>query len=107
VLFRSSLVEADGFAVREGSSGLVAGPEEVLEGPGLVLRLREVVGKDLVVLDEPVHVQLLDRQPDQPVELLPALDEERVVRHFVGERVLEHVGELGKQGLLVDELDGL
>jgi hypothetical protein len=66
-----------------------------------------VVGENLIMLGQPVRVELLDREADRPVQLPPALDQERVVGHVVGQRVLEHVGQLGKDALLIDQLDGL
>ena len=37
----------------------------------------------------------------------PPLHEHRVVGDVVGQRVLEHVGELGEERLLVDQLERL
>jgi len=39
-----------------------------------------VVAEDLGVFGETIRVELLDRESDEPVQLLASLDEQRVVR---------------------------
>ena len=43
--------------------------------------------------------------PDEAVQLPAPLDEEGGVGHVLGERVLEHVGQLGEAAALVDQLE--
>ena len=57
------------------------------------------------MLGEPVGVELLDGAADQTVKLAAPLDQQRAVCHVLGERVLEHVGELGVAPPFVDELE--
>ena len=59
----------------------------------------------LVVLGEPVRVELLDGAADQPVEIAPPLHEQRFVGDVLGQGVLEHVRQLGVQVALEDELE--
>jgi hypothetical protein len=65
------------------------------------------MGEDLVVLGEPVGVQLLGGPADGPVELPTPRHGERAVRDLLGQRVPEGVGGLRREPLLVDQLDGL
>ena len=45
------------------------------------------------------------QEADEPVELLPPLDEERSIGHVLSQGVLEHVGELGEEPPLKDQLE--
>jgi hypothetical protein len=58
------------------------------------------------VLRDALGVQLLDGEPDQSVQLPPALDEERLVGHVMRQGVREHVRQLREQRFLPDQLDG-
>ncbi len=100
---RRAAVRDDG-VVRVGVEGLLGRVHVVAERPLPVLGAAEVVGEGLVVLGQPVGVQLLDGGADQPVQLAASLQEDALVRDVVDQRVLEHVRQLGVVGLLVDEL---
>jgi hypothetical protein len=62
--------------------------------------------KHLVVLREPVRVELLDAESDATMQLPWPLGEQRVVHHVLRHGVSEHVGQLGEQALFVDQLEG-
>ena len=98
-------VEVERLAQPERPARLLGRLEQIVERPLPVLGEREVVGEHLVVLGKPVGVQLLDGEADQAVQLLAPLDEERGVGHVLGQRVLEHVGQLGVEAALVDQLE--
>ena len=54
---------------------------------------------------EDVDRAILDGETDHAMEIFSPLHQKRVVRDLVSESVLEHVGQLGEEALLVDELD--
>jgi hypothetical protein len=87
-------VEVDRLAQAERLRRLVGGLQHVIERALPVLGLREVMGQHLVVLGEPVTVELLDGAADEGVQLLAALDEQRGVGDVLRQRVLEHVRQL-------------
>ena len=60
----------------------------------VVLRLGEVVRERLVVLGDPVRVELFDRGADDAVQRPAPPAQQAVVGDFVRQGVLEHVGEL-------------
>ncbi len=101
------LVEHERVSQRVGLDRLRAGGEEL--GQRLVpdLGSREVMREDRVMLGDPVGVQLLDGATDAVVQLLPALPQQRVVRHVLGQGMPERVGRLGNALRLADQLDGL
>lgn len=66
------VVERDGVTRGEGTGRLVGRLHEVLERLVPDLGLVEVVRQDLVLLAQPVPVQVLDRRGDQAMEALPA-----------------------------------
>ncbi len=94
-----------GGLVRERGGRLLARAlvieEGALQGPGFGVVARQ----SLVVLGEAIVVDLLDGVGDAAVERAPPAREHALVGHVVRERVLEHVGELGVAGLLVDQLE--
>ena len=47
------------------------------------------------MVGQSIRVQLLDRMSDRAVQLLPALDEQALVRDVLDDGVLEDVGRLG------------
>ena len=61
----------------------------------------------LDVLPQAVGIQTLEGADDRPVQRLSALRQEAPVGDVVGQGVLEHVLELGKQARLVHELRSL
>ena len=93
--------------VRECVLGAIPRADQVLEGLGPVLAVDEVMSQLLIVVGQPVRVQLLDGAADRPVQLPPALFQEAVVGHVLDHRVLEDVGGLGQEPLLVDDLQRL
>jgi hypothetical protein len=97
-------LELQGLAHPECLRGFLGGLEQVVERPHPVLGVREVMREDLVLLCQPVRVQLLDGQADALVQLLAPLDEERGIGHVLRERMLEHVGQLGEAPALEDQL---
>ena len=101
------LIEHDGFSVREGIGGFLRSLHEILQRLAGVFGPREVIREDLVVLGEPVGIQLLDGLGDRAVQLFASVQKERVIGNLMGQRVLEHIGQFGKECLLVDQLDGL
>ena len=58
----------------------------------------------LDLLDQPIRILRLDGFYDPRVKSALALVEKASVRHFVGERVLESVFQIGKQTGLIKEL---
>ncbi len=91
--------------VGEARLGLHRGLAVVEERAREVLTAREMVREGLVVLAQAVGVELLDGRADRAVQRLPALGRHALVGDLVREGVLEHVGELRVQRLLVDELE--
>jgi len=84
----------------------LAGSQQVVERASPVFREREMMGEDLVVLGEPVGVELFDGAADQTVQLATALYEQRAIGDVLGEGVLEAVRDLGEHARLVDQLHG-
>jgi len=72
-----------------------------------LLALDEVVRQLPVVVGEAIGIELFDRATDRAVELLPTLDEQALVGDVLDYRVLEDVGRLGQEPLLVDDLQRL
>ena len=66
-----------------------------------------MVRQRLILLGQPVRIQLFDRGADHAVQVLAALQKERRVRDVMGQRVLEHVRELREVVFLVDQLQFL
>ena len=100
------VVEGERLPDAERGGGLLRRLEEVVQRLVPHLRAGEVMGQHLVVLGDALGVDLLDGEPDQPVQLPPSLDEERRVGHVVGQGVGEQVDHLREQRLLPDQLDG-
>ena len=67
------LIENDRLMVRERRGGLVPRLEEILNGLGPVLPFREVVGKNLILLGQPINVKFFDRQADSLVKFFSPL----------------------------------
>lgn len=61
----------------------------------------------LIVVGETVRVQIFDGAADRPVQLPPALFQKAAVGHVLDHRVLEDIGGLGQEPLLVDDLQRL
>jgi hypothetical protein len=57
-----------------------------------------------IVFRQPIAIQLLDRGPDRPVQLLAAAHQEAVVSNVLDYGVLEDVGRFGDHPQLVDNL---
>ena len=55
------------------------------------------MGENVVVLGEPIGIQLFDDPPDRAMELLASRHRERAVGDFLGERVPECVDRLRRQ----------
>ena len=89
-------VEGEGLPQPERLSRLLRRLQEVLQRPLPVLGPREMVREHLVVLGETIGVELLDGRADESVQLAAPLDEQRGVGDVLGQRVLEHVGQLGE-----------
>ena len=87
-----------------GGGRLVAGLHQVVQGLLPLLALVVVVGQRLVVLRQPVGVELLDGRRHDAVQGSAPLHEQGGVGHVMGQGVLEHVGQLGEVGLLVNQL---
>src|SRR5258708_35760841 len=66
-----------------------------------------MIREDLGVLAQPIGIQILDRNAYEAVKVPTALDQERAVRNLLGQGMLEHVRQLGKHALFVDQLLGL
>jgi hypothetical protein len=64
-----------------------------------------VVSELAVMLREAVGVEILDRFGDGRVELLAPFAEQAVVGDVLDDGVLEDVGRLAQQALLVDDLE--
>ena len=77
--------------------GYLSGARVVLDTGGIT----SVSGINRIQLD----IDLT--QANQPVEFLPPLHQKRVVRDLVSEGMLEHIGQLGKEALFVDQLNCL
>ncbi len=101
------IVERERVLNREGVARLVSGFHEIIERRLPVFALGVVVGEHLELARKPVGVQVLDRPSDQRVERLSPFAEQRRKGDLVGERMLEHVRQLRKVLLLVDQLQGL
>ncbi len=87
-------------------SRLLRGALVEQQRPVPLLAQCEVVGEGLVVLGQAIGVELLDGGADDPVQGLAPPLQDALVGHVVGERVLEHEGQLGMGDLLVDQLEG-
>ena len=66
-----------------------------------------MVGEPVDVLAEAIAALRLQRLHDPGVKLAPPLLQEALVRHLIGQRVLEGVFQLGKEARLVEELGRL
>ena len=64
------------------------------------------MGEDLALLDEPVGMEGLEGVADAPVQLLPPVGPERVVRHLLSQGMLERVRQLREHGLFANQIDG-
>ncbi len=100
-------VQVQRHRVGVGVARSVAGAHQVLEGLGPVLALREVVSQLFVVLGQPVGIELLKGVAHRLVQGAAPLAEQAVVGHVLDDGVLEDVGGLGQEALLVDDLEGL
>ena len=98
------VVEREGLPRREGTGGGLRGADEIAEGALPVLGRGVVPGQRTRDLAESIAVERLQRLSDPSVERPPLGRGDRRVRHLVGEGVLERVGHLGEQTLLVDQL---
>ncbi len=101
-----ALVERDRLVGGERGRRLVAGSHQEPDGVGPPLRPFVMVGERLVLLGQPVRVQLVDRVGHDAVELLAPLQQQALVGDVVRERVLEHVHELRIERALEDEIEG-
>ena len=66
-----------------------------------------MVGQHLVELLQPLRVKFLNRLSDLFVDLFPPLEQQAVVRHLLGQGVLEDKLELREKALLLDKLQSL
>ena len=71
------------------------------------LAVQGMVGEPFHVLGEPVGVETLEDVDDPGVQGPAPLLQQRVVRHLIGQRMLERVFELREQASLIEELAGL
>ena len=101
------IVEGERLANREGLRGFPSCLQEVLERLWPLLGLPEVAGEDLAVLHEPLGVERLESLADGPVEVRPPVGPDRLVGDLLRHSVLERVRQLGEEGLLANEVDGL
>ena len=75
-------------------------------------RALPVLGRHVVArqhardLAHAVAVEGLERLGDPTVQRAALVSRNRLVRHVVGQRVLEGVGHVGEHALLVDQLHG-
>jgi hypothetical protein len=84
--------------------GPITGEDAVSKCFVPLLALDEVMGQLLVVVGKTIGIELFDRAADRSMQLLSALDEQALVRDVLDDRVLEDVGGLGQEPLLVDDL---
>ena len=96
--------ELAAFRVVETRARFEGGLEQVVDGLPPRFAAGEVEGQGLVELGEAVGVQLLDHLARAAMQLAALLAEQRLVGHIVRQRVLEHVFQLWRAGLLVDQL---
>ena len=68
----------------------------------LVLAPSVVVREDRRMLLQAVGVEVLDGPADRPVQVFPALRQQALVGHVLGDGVLEDVFELGEEACFVD-----
>src|SRR5262249_44664811 len=87
--------EASALRIVEARSSLEGRLEEVVGGLPPHLAACEMEGQSLVELRETVCVELLDHAARRQMQLAPPLPEQRFIGDVVGQRVLEHVLELG------------
>ncbi len=95
------------FRSGEGVRRPVPGQDAVLQGLLPLLPLDEVMGQLCVVVSQAVGIELFDRIPDGLMKFFPPLYQEAVIRHILDHRVFENISRLGKQPLLVDNLQRL
>ncbi len=63
--------------------------------------------ENLVLFGEPICIECLDGQRDDPVQFLTSLNEQGTVCDVMGESMLEDVSQFGGKSLFVDESHGL
>ena len=103
--FEGPAVKVQGVLGGKGGSGLVAGLDEVGQRLVELAAFPVVVGQCLVLLRQPIAVQLLDGGGHHAVKRAPPFDKEGRVGHLVGQGMLEHVGQLGEVDVAVDQLE--
>jgi hypothetical protein len=98
---------AHGLAIGRLHYGLLPRLSAIHQGLVPHLALGEMVRQLRVVLFQPVRIEVLDGLPHSPVQVLAALHQETLVGDILDHRVLEDVGGLRHEPLLVDDLQGL
>ena len=93
--------------VGEAGLGLPGDLEVVGEGLGPGLGRRVVVGQPLVVLRQPVGVELFDGRRDTAVDRPPLAHQQRIVGHLLGESVPEGVLRVLPPSCQADDLGPL
>ena len=97
-------VESERFPVRKRGRGTVPCVNQILDGlvgdiaPGKVIRQR------VAVLRERRRGHLLERLPDQTVQVLPARDQQALICHLLEDGVPEGVLQVGEEPSLLDKL---
>src|SRR5215468_9194633 len=80
---------------------------QILERLLPILAVREVMRELLVVIRDPIRIELLERVGDGAMQRAAALAQEAVIGDVLDDRVLEDVRRLLQRPLLVDELEAL
>ena len=96
-----------GLPVRGAANGFFTGATKVTQGLVPHFAAQRMMGQPLDLLRQPIVVELLDRLHDARMQCFAALQQHAAVGHFVGQRVLEGVLEVGEETLLVHEFPGL
>src|SRR5260221_12851701 len=95
------------FGVSETRCRLAPGAKQILYGLARVGGAAVMVSKLGQVIVDPLLEQRLDRLTRALMQEPAALDQHRVVRHFLREYVLEGICRFSQCALLIDELAGL
>src|SRR5947208_2244606 len=99
--------EVEGGVVGVGVLGPIARAREVLERLGPLLAVLEMVRQLFVMLGETIGVEILDGVAHGAVQFFAPLHQEAVVGDVLDHCVLEDVGRLRQEALLVDDLERL
>src|SRR5215510_9354575 len=86
-----AVVEDNGLTGSEGLGCLLCCLEKILERFSPLRSCGKMIGKHFIMLSQPVRVQRLDHTPNQAVEFLPPLCQERVVGYVLRQGVLKQV----------------